>query len=325
MRYLIDYRKSNAGDLQAQQRTNLVWHAPWLLHTHFNFLGALTIFILISFSTPVFAGLKYFEADIHDANWQFEGNPLSCRLSHEIPYYGQAMFSKSAGSKQQLGFSLSYLRHQQLPTKTASVHAIAPTWRPDIPSRELGEIKITPGPFIFENRATSSWRLLYELESGRYPTFSYQDLNQQDAQVSVALSSVRFKPAYEKFLGCMAQLINFDLEQVSRLTLYFDFDRFTIRKNYQEKLQALAAYVKYDPSIEVVIISAHTDSKGSRSYNFKLSENRANAVKKILQLEGVTDDRFKLLANGELKPAATNRSKKGRALNRRVYIRIAQQ
>ncbi|WP_444997710.1 flagellar protein MotY [Aliikangiella sp. IMCC44359] len=270
------------------------------------------------------ANLKYFEADINDSNWQYKGTPLACNLSHNIPYYGTASFSKSAGKKTQLGFLLSYKRHELSPERSAWVRSIAPSWQPEQSSKVLGEVKLQKGKNIMSSHSTSSWRLLYELESGRFPTISYQDLNQQDSQVSVALSAVRFKPAYEKFLDCMTNLVRYDLKQIRKLTLYFDFDKYLIREKYEEKLKALAAYIKYDESIEVVFISGHTDSKGSRSYNDKLSKNRINSVKKLLQLDGVDDNRFKTAAYGEKKPVASNRSKKGRALNRRVYIRIAQ-
>ena len=86
----------------------------------------------------------------------------------------------------------------------------------------------------------------------------------------------------------------------------------------------MAAYIKFDPSIEVVFINGYTDSKGSRYYNEKLANKRIQSVKKRLTLEGVDESRFKTTAFGEKNPAASNRNAKGRAQNRRVYIKIAQ-
>ncbi|MGX5201381.1 flagellar protein MotY [Aliikangiella sp. IMCC44632] len=261
---------------------------------------------------------------MQNSSWDFEGNPLECHLSHDIPLFGQAAFRQSAGQKSQLDFLLSYKRHPLKGEKTAQVVSIAPSWQPLRSSKPLGEIKLNDGRYVISSQSIASWQLLYELEAGRFPTFSYQDIPKADERVSVALSSVRFRHAYEDFLDCVSSLVKYDLNQISRMTLYFDFDKHSIRPNYQAKLDALAAYVKYDPSVEVVFIDGHTDSKGSRSYNEKLAKKRIQSVKKVLQLDGVPDDKFKTRNYGEKKPAATNRNAKGRAQNRRVYIKIAQ-
>jgi sodium-type flagellar protein MotY len=281
-------------------------------------------FLTTTASFTVLANIKYYEADMQTSQWDFEGNPLQCHLSHNIPLYGQAAFRQSAGQQSQLDFLLSYKRHPLKGEKTAQVVSIAPAWQPLRSSKPLGQIKLKEGRYVVTSQSIASWQLLYELEAGRFPTFSYQDLPKADERVSVALSSVRFRNAFEDFLDCVSSLVKYDLKQISRMTLYFDFDKHSIRPNYQAKLDALAAYVKYDPSIEVVFIDGHTDSKGSRSYNEKLAKKRIQSVKKILQLDGVPDEKFKTHNYGEKKPAATNRNARGRAQNRRVYIKIAQ-
>ncbi len=291
-------------------------------------LKRITTILLASTATIISlfasANIKYFEADIQDSKWEFQGNRLNCQLIHDIPLYGKASFSQSAGHQKQLDFLLSYKRHPLQGERTAQVRAIAPSWQPTQYSKELGEVKLKNGQYIVNSQSIASWQLLYELEAGRFPTFSYQDLNQIDERVSVALSAVRFRDAYDNFLECVSSLIKYDLEQLNKMTLYFDFDKSNVKKAYQEKLNALAAYIKYDPSIEIIFIEGHTDNKGSRSYNQKLAERRISSVKKVLQLDGVNDERFKTHAFGEKKPIASNRYATGRAKNRRVLIRIAQ-
>ena len=148
-------------------------------------------------------------------------------------------------------------------------------------------------------------------------TNSYLCLNRQPSGMQ------GFRPSH-KFLDCLTELVPYKIEELSKMTLHFDFNQATIRSKYRAKLGALAQYIKHDPSVEIVIIKGYTDSKGPRGYNQKLSEKRINSVKKQLQLKGINDSRFKTQAFGERNPVATNRTASGRAKNRRVYIRISQ-
>jgi OOP family OmpA-OmpF porin len=69
---------------------------------------------------------------------------------------------------------------------------------------------------------------------------------------------------------------------------------------------------------KVIIVAGYTDSKGSSKNNKKLSEKRAQAVVNYLQEKGIGKKNLKAIGYGEEKPVATNRTPKGRALNRRI-------
>lgn len=69
-------------------------------------------------------------------------------------------------------------------------------------------------------------------------------------------------------------------------------------------------------------ISGHTDSKGDVVANLKLSEKRAEAVKKYLVNKGIAEDRFKVEWFGSTKPIADNKTEDGRQKNRRVEMMI---
>jgi len=270
------------------------------------------------------AGFKSFEAAVDESTWRFVGNSINCQLSHNIPLYGNAEFQKQAGRDQALNFKLGYKRHNIGNNKTAAVRAIAPSWQPLQASRHLGEVKLEQGKHIISSQNMATWQLLNELEIGRFPTFFYQDFIELEDQVSVALSSVGFQFEYDKFLTCLSLLVPYQLNELRRMTFYFDFDKASVKVSDRGKLEALAAYIKFDSSVEVIIIRGYTDSKGSRYYNHKLSQRRIQSVINILSLDGVDQNRFKSQAFGEKKPVATNRNAKGRAKNRRIYINIAQ-
>ena len=84
------------------------------------------------------------------------------------------------------------------------------------------------------------------------------------------------------------------------------------------KLETFAKFLNESEPVNVVI-EGHTDSTASDAHNQKLSEKRANAVMDILIKEYKVDSkRLKAVGYGETKPIASNKTKKGRAENRRI-------
>jgi len=71
-----------------------------------------------------------------------------------------------------------------------------------------------------------------------------------------------------------------------------------------------------------IVVAGYTDSNGSEAYNQKLSENRANSVAAYLQSRKVNTLRFDTVGFGEKSPIASNDTKEGRALNRRVELSL---
>jgi len=72
----------------------------------------------------------------------------------------------------------------------------------------------------------------------------------------------------------------------------------------------------------IIEISGHTDNIGTQAYNQKLSEQRANSAKKALVENGVKPESIVVIGEGELKPMADNKTSKGRALNRRIEMKM---
>lgn len=71
-----------------------------------------------------------------------------------------------------------------------------------------------------------------------------------------------------------------------------------------------------------IFIEGHTDSMGSDSVNLALSQQRANAVGRILRERGVSADRISSEGFGASRPIADNATRSGRKLNRRVVVRF---
>ncbi len=111
---------------------------------------------------------------------------------------------------------------------------------------------------------------------------------------------------------------------IDRLTLHvnFDFDKSVIRKTDIPELEKAVAFVKKYPDSKVSL-EGYTDSRGSDKYNLKLSQRRADAVKKYLVENGHEKaDRITAEGKGKANPIADNKTEKGRFENRRVEVLI---
>lgn len=106
------------------------------------------------------------------------------------------------------------------------------------------------------------------------------------------------------------------------LKVLFDFDKATIKEAYTTKLSRFAEVLKAYPAVKTNL-AAHTDSKGSDEYNLRLSQQRADAVKKALINLGISNERITTVGYGETRPVATNETAEGREQNRRVEATVS--
>jgi len=83
----------------------------------------------------------------------------------------------------------------------------------------------------------------------------------------------------------------------------FDFDKAVVRKEGKKELDdKVVANMKAHPEVELLLVTGHADRIGSDSYNQKLSERRAAAVKAYLASQGIAADRVKTVGKGESEP-----------------------
>jgi len=108
---------------------------------------------------------------------------------------------------------------------------------------------------------------------------------------------------------------------LSKNKIHFRTGHAEIAKSSSKLLDQLAEVAKSCPN-QTIIIAGHTDSKGSKKINKTLSQKRAQAVVNYLQKKGLNKNNLKAQGYGEEKPIATNKTSKGRALNRRIEFTV---
>ena len=100
---------------------------------------------------------------------------------------------------------------------------------------------------------------------------------------------------------------------------FFDYDKYDIRADAQQALQADAQFLAQHPNIRFTI-EGHCDERGSTEYNLGLGDNRANAARNALVQAGVSADRIKTISYGKEKPFCTQSNEQCWQQNRRAHF-----
>ncbi|MGB0984370.1 MAG: OmpA family protein, partial [Saprospiraceae bacterium] len=105
--------------------------------------------------------------------------------------------------------------------------------------------------------------------------------------------------------------------------VYFDFDKSTLKPDSEPELVKLYDLLVEFPTLKI-IINGHTDNRGNNEYNMFLSESRALAVYAWLVNKGIKSSRLDFKGYGKYKPIETNKTEKGRQVNRRVEFEVVE-
>lgn len=101
--------------------------------------------------------------------------------------------------------------------------------------------------------------------------------------------------------------------------LYFDYDSAAIRTEFQPVIDAHARWLAARQDRRMTI-AGHTDERGGREYNLALGQQRAEAVRRALQLLGVRGAQVETISYGEEKPAAAGQEEAAWSRNRRAEL-----
>ena len=105
------------------------------------------------------------------------------------------------------------------------------------------------------------------------------------------------------------------------LHVNFDTNKYTIRPADLAELQKAVDFAKKNPDAKFHVVG-YTDSRGSSKLNLKLSENRAESVKKYLVSEAIAPEKITSEGKGAADPVGDNKTKEGQFKNRRVVLKV---
>ena len=100
----------------------------------------------------------------------------------------------------------------------------------------------------------------------------------------------------------------------------FQISKYELSKEAKDALNAFAERLKSENRNVFLEIQGHTDSTGSDSFNMQLGQDRAEAVRRYLNQQGVALNRMSTISYGSSEPVESNKTKDGRAKNRRVVV-----
>jgi len=151
-----------------------------------------------------------------------------------------------------------------------------------------------------------------------------------DAQAAAAQAQADATAARSEADRLKAEMRDYQLKQTqlgATLVLQdvvFETGKADLKPGAAQRLQPMAQYLQANPQVKVRI-DGHTDAQGSDSYNQRLSEARAQAVRTALAGMGVAGERITAVGHGEADPVADNRNAAGRQQNRRVEVTLVGQ
>jgi len=111
--------------------------------------------------------------------------------------------------------------------------------------------------------------------------------------------------------------------QTATLSVTFPPNKYNVDERLIGQLQDFASFLRENPGYDVIIYG-YTDSSGPAKTNQALSQRRADAVKEALTRYSISSIRLTAIGKGEEDPIADNKTKEGRAKNRRIEVELLQ-
>jgi peptidoglycan-associated lipoprotein len=130
-------------------------------------------------------------------------------------------------------------------------------------------------------------------------------------------SSANSQPA--KLAPVMVDELNNPNSPLAKRSIYFDFDSYSVKSDYQPLLEAHARYLMAHPNRHL-LIQGNTDERGTSEYNLALGEKRSEAVLHDLEPLGVPDSQLEAVSFGKEKPVALGHDEASWAQNRRADL-----
>ncbi len=252
-------------------------------------------------------------AGIENSQWYLAESVFECRLVHEVPGYGRAVFHHRAGE------NLSFFLESESPLMRpgrGSLVVEAPSWRPGVAPRPLGTVNVSDGRRQVSLDTRQAFVLARGLLDGMRPTVTRESWF-DGRPVRVQVSNINFSGEYQRYQRCTSNLLPVNFDQIRRSRIPFASGSTQLSDGDRRLLDNIVSYVTADSTVERIFVDGHSDSIGSRINNRALSEDRANVVADYLKARGIAENMITVRAHGDQYPVS-NRP----ADNRRTNIRL---
>ncbi len=260
-------------------------------------------------------------APMEESFWRMTvTSPLHCEMEHEIPRFGKAVFSRSAGRELQL----KLFAHQRF-SRGIAVEFLSesPHWKPVKSQLKMASLATAAEDVLLDVGTQTAKYAYLELHDGFHPGFHFAPGKNLIDPTTVMMSTVRFRSVEPEFEQCVSNLYFENFEDVRISSVHFDHDdEFPRIEEEETALQRMFDYLKVDQSIGEIVVHGHADMTGSQCYNDSLSARRALYVFDMLVAKGVDPKIINMDYFGEQRPLKKGKSEAALAANRRVTVEL---
>lgn len=275
-----------------------------------------SLFLTIILYSSQLMSETIYKTPLEKAEWKHNGNKFSCAISHDVNSFWKMELVAFPGEL--LQFSLvaneELIMDRYLELSIVPPYWVASTYQPKVKFYNVEKVARTymHGEQLLEALALG-WQWQVDIS------------DEQSLLYRLKSSPIYTQEVAREFFNCRTSLLPKPFSYVRNLELLFDEGSEQLRDRNAADVDAVAAYVKADKSIEKILVDGHTDSVGADLNNLYLSQLRVDEVVARLVEQGVERKVIEVRHHGERYPKANNRTSDGRQINRRVKIRLVKQ
>lgn len=266
---------------------------------------------------------QVYSADVAGSEWKVMANPFACSLTHEIPAFGKAIFTRKAGGAE--SFYIESHGKVSFPPGIATIETMPPVWRSDIVPMPLGAITAVAGNQPISLASTQLTALVAQLSAGVNVMYSSQAIvsaSSSPSIIRVAINAKNFTAGYKIYQQCVANIIPYSFSQVARSFINYAEKSDGLTASNKADLNRVARYVKADAKVVGIFVDGHSDNSHLAEASEAMSKQAAEWVTAYLVAQGVAADKITTRWHGDKFSIANNNTAAGRAQNRRVTVRL---
>lgn len=281
------------------------------------FGSRILLVLLLSYCATAQAIERRYMASMDNSKWKLaEYTSTLCRIEHQIPRFGAAVFTQQAGRGLQLELVSQHRFQKGINVELRSENA---SWNARQTRAVISRFETNGRKSLFRIPSAVAEQVFDELSSGFQPGFLFYDEN----PLIASLSNVRFGRAQAGFAKCVNDLYTDNFNDVRVSVIHFaPDDEFASIKEEQSAFRRMLDYLQVDDSISEIVVTGHADHTGLACYNEGLSERRAWYVYDLLIARGIDSSLLRVDYRGEQKPASKGSKERALAANRRVTVEL---